>query len=64
MQRWLRNYATTNYIPNEWLENLEKDNLAEIALRGPGKNLMNNILQYSRQLVVLGSITKIFVNLN
>ena len=64
MQKWSHNYATTNYIPNEWLVSLEQDNLAAVALRGPGKNLINNILQYSRQLVVLGSMTKILVGLN
>ena len=64
MQKWSHNYVSTNYIPSEWLDSLEKDNLATVALRGPGKNLIQNILQYSRQLVVLGSITKIFVNLN
>jgi hypothetical protein len=64
MQRWSHNYVATNYIPSEWLDSLERDNLATVALRGPSRSLINNILQYSRQLVVLGSITKIFVNLN
>jgi len=64
MQKWSHNYAATNHIPSEWLDSLEKDHLAAVALRGPGKNLINNILLYSKQLVVLGSITKILVSLN
>ena len=64
MHKWLHDYAATNYIPSEWLDSLEKDHLASVALRGPGKNLIHNILLYSKQLVVLGSITKILVNLN
>jgi hypothetical protein len=64
MQRCSHNEVATDYIPSAWLENLRKDNLAGIALRGPGKNLTSNVLQYSRQLVVLGSMTKILVNLN
>jgi len=64
MQRCSHNNVATDYIPNAWLENLKKDNLAGVALRGPGKVLTSNVLQYSRQLVVLGSMTKILVNLN
>jgi hypothetical protein len=64
MHKWSHDYAATNYIPSEWLESLEKDHLVTAALRGPRKNLINNILLYSKQLVVLGSITKILVNLN
>jgi len=64
MQRFSHNEVSTDYIPNAWLENLRKDNLAGVALRGPGKNLTSNVLRYSQQLVVLGSMTKILVNLN
>ncbi|MCL2510588.1 MAG: hypothetical protein FWF09_00900 [Bacteroidales bacterium] len=64
MLRCSHNNVATDYIPNAWLEDLRKDNLAGIALRGPGKNLTRNVLQYSRQLVVLGSMRKILVNLN
>ena len=64
MQRCSHDNVATNYIPSAWLKDLRKDNLAGVALRGPGKNLTNNILHYSQQLVVLGSMTKILVNLN
>ena len=64
MQKWSHDYVATNYIPSEWLDSLEKDSLAAVALRGPSKNLINNVLLYSKQLVVLGSITKILVSLN
>ena len=64
MQRCSHNNVATDYIPNAWLENLRRDNLAGVALRGPGKRLIRNVLLYSRQLVVLGSMTKILVNLN
>jgi hypothetical protein len=64
MQRFSLNNDTTDYIPNAWLNDLRRDNLAGVALRGPGKSLINIILKYSRQLFVSGSITKIIVNLN
>jgi len=64
MQKCSHDNVATNYIPSAWLEDLRKDNLAGVALRGPGKNLISNLLHYSRQLVVLGSMTKIFVSLN
>ena len=64
MQECSHDEVATDYIPSAWLKNLRKDNLAGVALRGPGKNLTSNVLQYSRQLVVLGSMTKILVNLN
>jgi len=64
MQKWSHDYVATNYIPSEWLDSLEKDSLAAVALRGPSKNLINNVLLDSKQLVVLGSITKILVSLN
>jgi hypothetical protein len=64
MQGCSHNEVATDYIPNAWLKDLRKDNLAGVALRGPGKNLTSNVLLYSRQLVVLGSMTKILVNLN
>ena len=64
MQKCSHNDVATNHIPSAWLENLRRDNLAGVALRGPSKNLTNNVLRYSQQLVVLGSMTKILVNLN
>jgi len=64
MQRISHDDVATNYIPSAWLDDLRKDNLAGVALRGPGKNLIATVLQYSQQLVVLGSMTKIYVSLN
>lgn len=65
MQKITTNYdVTTDDIPNEWMERLEKDGLASVARKGPASSLIQNIMNYSKQLVVLGSATKMLVSLN
>jgi hypothetical protein len=65
MHRTSSNYIkNAENIPNEWLDVLKKEHLASVALKGPSVFLINNILQYSRQLVAIHSISTILVNLN
>lgn len=62
--------TTTNYditadeISIEWMEALEKNGLQSIAYKGVSKNIIRNLLNYSKQLAVLGSAPKIMVSAN
>lgn len=55
---------TADKISIEWMEELEKDGLRSIAYRGVSKNIIENLLNYSRQLAVFGSAPKIMVSAN
>lgn len=62
--------TTTDYdiaadeISIKWMEELEKDGFKAIAYKGVSKKIIENLLNYSRQLAVLGSTSKIMVSTN